>query len=87
MIPVRRIVDGIANSRELACSKLLTEWVLKLDPQVSKALSIAACGQHISRWTGQREEYPADQSGYLRRREDLKVFHAEKVGGILRDVG
>jgi hypothetical protein len=85
--PRQRVVDGIAHPQELAYSKLLTEWVLKLDPNASEALRIAACGQHISRWMVPRAEYPADRSGYLRWREDLKAFHAEKVGGILRDVG
>ena len=85
--PRQRVVDGIAHPQELAYSKLLTEWVLKLDPNASAALRIAACGQHISRWTVPRAEYPADRSGYLRWREDLKAFHANKVGGILRDVG
>ena len=85
--PRQKIVDGIAHPQELAYSKSLTEWVLKLDPQASEALRIAARGQHISRWTVPRAEYPADRSGYLRWREDLKAFHAEKVGGILRDVG
>jgi hypothetical protein len=85
--PRQKIVDGIAHPQELAYSKSLTNWVLKLDPQASEALRIAACGQHISRWTVPRAEYPADRSGYLRWREDLKAFHAEKVGGILRDVG
>ena len=85
--PRQEIVDGVAHPQELTYSKSLTEWVLKLDPQASEALRIAACGQHIGRWTVPRAEYPADRSGYLRWREDLKAFHAEKVGGILRDVG
>ena len=85
--PRQEIVDGIAHPQELTYSKRLTEWLLKLDPQASEALRIAARGQHIGRWTVPRAEYPADRSGYLRWREDLKAFHAEKVGGILRDVG
>ena len=85
--PRQQIVDGISYPRELVYSQLLTEWVLKLDPEASEALRIAACGQHISRWTVPRAEYPADRFGYLRWREDLKAFHAEQVGGILRAVG
>ena len=85
--PRQEIVDGIAHPQELTYSKRLTEWLLKLDPQASEALRIAARGQHIGRWTILRAEYPAGRSGYLRWRENLKVFHAEKVGGILRDVG
>ena len=85
--PRQQIVDGISYPQELVYSKLLTEWVLKLDPEASEALRIAACGQHISRWTVPRAEYPADRFGYLRWREDLKAFHAEQVVGILREVG
>ena len=85
--PRQKIVDGVAHPQELTYSKSLTEWVLKLDPQASEALRIAARGQHIGRWTVPRAEYPADRSGYLRWREDLKLFHAGKVAGILRDVG
>ena len=68
-------------------SKSLTEWVLKLDPQASEALRVAARGQHIGRWTIPQSEYPAGRSGYLRWREELKAFHVEKIGGILRDIG
>ena len=85
--PRQEIIDGIAHPQELTYSKRLTEWLLKLDPQASEALRIAARGQHIGRWMLLRADYPADRSGYLRWREDLKAFHAEKVGGILRDVG
>ena len=85
--PRQEIVDGSAHPQELIYSKRLTEWVLKLDPQASEALRIAACGQHIGRWTILRAEYPAGRSGYLRWRDELKAFHAGKVGGILRDVG
>ena len=85
--PRQEIVDGIAHPQELTYSKSLTEWLLKLDPQASEALRIAARGQHIGRWTVPRAEYPAGRSGYLRWRENLKIFHAEKVGGILRDAG
>ena len=39
--PRQKIVDGIAHPQELAYSKSLTEWVIKLDPQASEALRIA----------------------------------------------
>ena len=85
--PRQKIDDGIAHPQELIYSKSLTEWVLKLDPQASEALRVAARGQHIGRWTIPRSEYPTGRSGYLRWREELKAFHVEKVGGILRDIG
>ena len=85
--PRQKIDDGIAHPQELIYSKSLTEWVLKLDPQASEALRVAARGQHIGRWTIPRSEYPTGRSGYLRWREELKAFHVEKIGGILRDIG
>ena len=85
--PRQKIDDGIAHPQELIYSMSLTEWVLKLDPQASEALRVAARGQHIGRWTIPRSEYPVGRSGYLRWREELKAFHVEKVGGILRDIG
>lgn len=85
--PRQKIDDGIAHPQELIYSKSLTEWVLKLDPQASEALRVAARGQHIGRWTIPRSEYPAGRSGYLRWREELKAFHVEKIGAILRDIG
>ena len=85
--PRQKIDDGIAHPQELIYSKSLTEWVLKLDPQASEALRVAARGQHIGRWTIPRSEYPDGRSGYLRWREELKAFHVEKIGGILRDIG
>ena len=85
--PRQKIDDGIAHPQELIYSKSLTEWVLKLDPKASEALRVAARGQHIGRWTIPRSEYPTGRSGYLRWREELKAFHVEKVGDILRDIG
>ena len=85
--PRQEIVDGVAYPQELIYSKRLTEWVLKLDPQPSEALRIAARGQHICRWTIPRENYPMGRGGYLRWRQALKSFHAEKVGEILQEMG
>ena len=85
--PRQKIDDGFAHPQELIYSKSLTEWVLKLDPKASEALRVAARGQHIGRWTIPRSEYPVGRSGYLRWREELKAFHVEKVGKILRDIG
>ena len=85
--PRREIVDGVAYPQELIYSKRLTEWVLKLDPEPSEALRIAARGQHICRWTIPRENYPMGRGGYLRWRQILKSFHAQKVEEILQEVG
>jgi hypothetical protein len=73
--------------RELLYAERLTDWVLKLCPSASEPLRLAARCQHLCRWESPRENYPLTRPGYLKWRADLKKFHAEKSGAILRDVG
>jgi hypothetical protein len=73
--------------RELLYAERLTDWVLKLSPNASEPLRLAARCQHICRWESPRENYPMTRPGYLKWRADLKKFHAEKSGAILREVG
>ncbi|MEA3209016.1 MAG: hypothetical protein QOE70_2073 [Chthoniobacter sp.] len=80
-------VDGGSQPYELLYSKWVTEWVLRLCPQPSEALLLAARGQHICRWMIPRKSYPMTRAGYLKWRADLKQFHAQKSAGILREVG
>lgn len=68
-------------------SEWLSAWVLRLNPNASEPLRIAARGQHIARWTVPRDSYPMDRGGYLRWREDLKKFHAKTVGDLMRQAG
>src|SRR5882672_4489137 len=81
------LVEGESQPRELVYSSWLTKWVLRLCPQASEALRLAARCQHLRRWEIPRNSYPMDRAGYLRWRADLKKFHAEKSGEILREVG
>ena len=85
--PNFEIVDGVAQPRELVYARWLTDWVLKLEPNASEALQLAAHCQHICRWTIPRDSYPMTRVGYLQWRESLKKFHAQKAGEILREVG
>lgn len=80
-------VGGVPQPRELAYAQRLTDWVLRLHPEASEALRIAARGQHIRRWTIPRERYPRDRQGYLKWRETLKTFHAQQVGELMRQAG
>ena len=73
--------------RELLYAERLTAWVLKLSPAASEILQLAARCQHLCRWQSPRENYPMTKPGYLKWRADLKKFHAEKSGAILREVG
>jgi hypothetical protein len=85
--PNREIIDGVSQPRELLYAQRLTNWVLRLAPDASEALRLAARCQHICRWESPRENYPMTRAGYLKWRADLKKFHAEKSGAILREVG
>ena len=72
---------------ELPYAQRLSAWVERLAPDASEALRLAARCQHLRRWEIPRDSYPAGRVGYLKWREDLKRFHAEEAGKILRDVG
>jgi hypothetical protein len=85
--PNTESVDGVPHPRELLYAQRLSDWVLRLCPQASEALQLAARCQHLCRWMVPRQRYPMDRAGYLRWRNDLKVFHARKAGEILRAVG
>jgi len=85
--PNLEMVGGFARPRELLYAERLTNWVLKLCPDASEELRLAARSQHICRWTIRRDQYPLTRAGYLKWREDLKKFHADQAGQILREVG
>jgi hypothetical protein len=78
---------GVPHPRELLYARRLTDWLLKLAPEVSESLRLAARCQHICRWMIPRDTYPMTRAGYLRWRNDLKQFHARKSAEILRRAG
>ena len=85
--PNLELADGIAQPRELLYARRLTDWVLRLAPDASEELRLAARCQHLCRWTSPRAGYEMTRAGYLKWRADLKKFHAEKAGAILRETG
>jgi Domain of unknown function (DUF4202) len=80
-------VGGEPQPRELLYARRLTEWVLRLAPDAPESLRLAARCQHLCRWMIPRDAYPMTRPGYLRWRNDLKLFHAEKAAAILREAG
>lgn len=76
-----------SQPRELLYAQRLTDWVLRLCPNASEELRLAARCQHICRWEIPRASYPMTRAGYLKWRADLKKFHAQKAGEILREIG
>ena len=85
--PNTEIAERIPQPRELLYARRLFGWVLKLAPNASEELRLAARCQHICRWQIPRSSYPMTRAGYLKWRNDLKAFHANKAGDILRQVG
>jgi hypothetical protein len=85
--PNYEIVDGVKSPRELIYAQWLTDWVLRLCPNASEELRLAARSQHLRRWEIPRHSYPMTRVGYLQWREGLKKFHAQKAGEILKEVG
>lgn len=85
--PNPELVAGAPRPRELVYAERLTEWVLRLAPDASEALRLAARCQHICRWEIPRAAYPMDRAGYLRWRAELKKFHAAKSESLLRPLG
>jgi len=83
--PNHELLDDKAVPRELLYSQRLTDWVLRLEPNASEALRLAARSQHIARWKIPRNSYPEGRAGYLKWRNDLKHFHADLTAEILRN--
>lgn len=73
--------------RELLYADRLANWVLRLCSNPSEAVRLASRCQHICRWKIPRANYPMTRPGYLKWRADLKKFHAQHAGEILREVG
>jgi len=80
-------VGGVKRPRELIYAEWLTDCVMRLCPDASEELRLAARCQHLCRWMVPRSSYPMTRAGYLQWREGLKKFHAQKSGEILLEVG
>src|SRR5262249_17775028 len=85
--PNQERVAGQLVPREQLYAQRLSEWVMKLCPEASEELRLASRCQHLCRWMIPRQQYEMTRAGYLRWRNDLKKFHADKAGQILRAVG
>lgn len=85
--PNTELLGGVARPRELVYAEWLTDWVLKLRPDASEELRLAARCQHLCRWQIPRDSHPMTRAGYLQWREALKKFHARRAGEILGEVG
>ena len=79
--------EGKTHAKEVLYAAHHLKWVLRLQPEASECLRIAAQTQHICRWEIPRSDYPMNRPGYLKWREDLKRFHAQRAGELMAEVG
>lgn len=85
--PTHVLVGGVPTPRELAKAARLTAWVLRLDPDASTPLRLAARAQHLMRFRVPRSEFPEGRTGYLTWRKHAARFHADQAESVLRAVG
>jgi len=85
--PTRVTVRGRTGPKEIVHADLVTEWVLRFEPDADDALLLAARGHHFRRWTVPRSSYPVGRAGYLRWRKDLHAQHARELGVLLGEAG
>jgi hypothetical protein len=85
--PNTETAAGVVQPREWLYARRLSDWVVRLCPDASESLRLAARCQHLCRWEIPRSSYPMTRAGYLQWRANLKKFHAQKAGDILRELG
>jgi hypothetical protein len=74
-------------AKELLYAIRMSELLNNFEPTASEALQLSARCQHICRWEIPRESYEMNRVGYLKWREALKKYHAQKASFILKEVG
>jgi len=85
--PNRETSGGNSRPKELVYADRMSAMLARFVPDASEALKLAARCQHIERWKVPRSQYPQTRAGYQQWRASLRDFHADRAGGILRDVG
>lgn len=85
--PQRILVRGEERAKEQAHAELMSEWTLKLCPDASEALQLAARAHHVRRWEIPRSRHPEGRRGYLEWRVALHAHHAEIAASILAREG
>lgn len=85
--PNREEFQGETYAKEVLYAIRMTDKLNEFAPNAPEALQLTARCQHICRWEIPRESYEMNRIGYLKWRQDLKKFHAEKAGEILKTVG
>lgn len=85
--PATLLVNGAALPKEQTHAEMMTRWVLRLAPDASEELRLAARAHHLRRWMVPRSSFPAGRGAYLRWRRALHHVHAELAAAILEARG
>ena len=85
--PATLLVDGVPRPKEQTHAEMMTSWALRLQPDASEILLLAARAHHLRRWMIPRDVFPDGRGGYLRWRRALHHVHAELAAAILEQHG
>jgi hypothetical protein len=80
-------IGGRTVPAELLYGQRMSDALAGMAVNASELLRIAVRGQHIERWTSPRGGYPLGRAGYLKWRNDLKDYHARRLGEIMTAAG
>jgi hypothetical protein len=80
-------IGGCTVPAELLYGQRMSDALAGMAADASELLRIAVRGQHIERWTSPRSGYPLGRVGYLKWRNDLKDYHARRLGEIMAAAG
>jgi tRNAThr (cytosine32-N3)-methyltransferase len=72
---------------ELAYADSMERWVVRINPDASPVLRLAARCQHLERWATPRALFPEGKAGYLTWRRSLYVKQAERARQLLVQAG
>lgn len=78
---------GIARPKELLYAERMSAALLRIYPDASELLQIAARAQHLCRWQIARASYPLGREGYNAWRIACRQHHATLVAGLLAPLG
>lgn len=85
--PQLETVEDTKVPKELLYSQRMTQMLDEFSPNPSETLRLAARCQHIHRWSIPRKDFSMDRNGYLLWRSQLKKYHAELAGSIMKNNG
>lgn len=85
--PAQEVHDGAATPAALLYGRRMSAWIVRLRPDASEVLRLAARAQHIARWKVPRNTFPEGRAGYLAWRTRLGAYHGEIAARILKDAG